>query len=39
MGRAAREAVETEYDLRVCGARLAAVYDELLAAGDRRAVA
>jgi len=31
MGRAARAAVEAEYDLRVCGAGLAAVYDELAA--------
>jgi glycosyltransferase involved in cell wall biosynthesis len=29
MGRAARHVVETEYDLRVCGERLAEVYDEL----------
>jgi glycosyltransferase involved in cell wall biosynthesis len=29
MGRAARQLVEAEYDLRVCGERLARVYDEL----------
>ncbi len=29
MGRAARAAVEAEYDLRACGAKLAAVYDEM----------
>lgn len=29
MGRAARQWVEAEYDLRVCGERLARVYDEL----------
>ena len=30
MGRAARQAVETEFDLRVCGAKLVAVYDSLI---------
>ena len=29
MGRAARAVVEAEYDLRVCGTRLAEVYDEV----------
>jgi glycosyltransferase involved in cell wall biosynthesis len=31
MGRAARRTVEREYDLRVAGAKLAALYDELIA--------
>jgi len=31
MGRAARRAVDQEYDLKVCGSKLVAVYDELLA--------
>jgi glycosyltransferase involved in cell wall biosynthesis len=30
MGQAARDVVESEFDLRVCGRRLASVYDELL---------
>jgi glycosyltransferase involved in cell wall biosynthesis len=30
MGTEARRAVDTEFDLRACGARLAAVYDELI---------
>lgn len=41
MGRAARWAAETEFDLLVCGAKLASVYDELLGCSfhARRAVA
>jgi glycosyltransferase involved in cell wall biosynthesis len=41
MGRAARLAAETEFDLLVCGAKLASVYDELLGCSfrARRAVA
>ena len=32
MGRAARRAVELEFDARVCGSKLVAIYDELISA-------